>query len=115
MKFIFLLLLSFSINFCYSQHNNKNDSIQNVKNYIKNESVGGKLDFSKMIVGYGDKSQEEARHKAYLYSISLWAYSVKDLGISNYEEVVTLWEEIHEREITSSELSAIHKGLSDEE
>jgi hypothetical protein len=62
--------------------------------YIKRETIAGKRDFKKLYVGYGD---ENAKYKVYLYSVSTWAYAVKDLVIENRREIINIWEEIYNR------------------
>ena len=84
------------------------DSISNPLEYIKKESIGGKLDYSKMFKGYG---AENAQYKAYLYSIALWSYSVEELGITRKKEKIKLWEEIHERKMTTDEKNVIKYGV----
>jgi len=91
--------------------NTEKEIIENPIDYIKKETIGGKLDFNKLYVGYGE---ENAEYKAYLYSIATWGYAVKDLGIENRKEIIKLWEEIHERKMTKDEKKAITLGLEEE-
>lgn len=87
------------------------DSIENPVEYIKRESLDGKLNFRKMLVGYGSK---DADYKMDLYSIAMWTAAVKDLGITDQKEIIKLWEEIHERKMTEDEITAVKMGLENE-
>lgn len=87
------------------------EKIENPREYIKKETIGGKLDFSKLYVGYGEKNAE---YKVYLYSIATWTYAVKDLGIEKKGEIIKLWEEIHKRKMTKDEKTAVDLGLKEE-
>jgi hypothetical protein len=80
-----------------------------VIDYIKAESIGGKLDFEKMIVGYG---AEDAKEKAYLYSIALWGGSVKQLGVADIKKITKLWEEIHKKKAKNEIKNAIIYGYN---
>ncbi len=84
----------------------KNDTIID---YIKAETIGGELDFSKMIVGYGAKNADE---KAYLYSIALWSGSVKQLGVTDIKKITELWEEIHKKKAKKNIRNAIIYGYN---
>jgi len=87
------------------------DSIKNPVEYIKRESLDGKLNFRKMLVGYGSK---DADYKMDLYAIAIWTSAVKDLGITDQKEIIKLWEEIHERKMTGDEKNAVQMGLKNE-
>ena len=91
--------------------NTEKEIIENPIDYIKKETIGGKLDFKKLYIGYGE---ENAEYKVYLYSVSTWAYAVKDLGIENRRDIIKLWEEIHKRKMTKDEKKAIDLGLKEE-
>ena len=87
------------------------EKTENPKEYIRKETIGGKLDFSKLYVGYGAKN---AQHKAYLYSIATWTYAVKNLGIKSKKDIIKLWEEIYKRKMKKDEKKAIELGLKSE-
>ncbi len=86
-----------------------NDPIE----YIKKESVGGKLDFNLAL--------EKENKQFYLidniaynkkdFGILLWGASVKSLGISTYKDAAELWEEIHKRKLTGPEKKALKNGF----
>jgi predicted transcriptional regulator YdeE len=121
-KSLLFIILFLIVNAAFSQSEIKKDStlnskieekekIENPKEYIKKETIGGKLDFSKLYVGYGAKN---AQHKAYLYSIATWTYAVKDLGIRKEKDIIKLWEEIYKRKMKKDEKKAIELGLKSE-
>lgn len=82
-------------------------------NYIKEESIGGKLDFELKM-----KDDESA---FYLYDriaynrkdfgILLWGAAVKKAGISSHKKAIKLWEEIQNRKLTKPEKKALIKGF----
>ncbi|PKH49511.1 hypothetical protein CXF68_01875 [Tenacibaculum sp. Bg11-29] len=84
------------------------DSISDPIGYIKKESIGGKLDYGKILIGYG---AHNAQYKAYLYSIWIWTSHVKELGITRRKKIIKLWEEIHERKMTTDEKNVIKYGI----
>ena len=121
-KSLLFIILFLIVNAAFSQSEIKKDSTsnskiekkektENPKEYIKKETIGGKLDFSKLYVGYGAKN---ARYKAYLYSIATWTYAVKDLGIKKKKDIIKLWEEIYKRKMKKDEKKAIELGLKSE-
>ena len=116
-----LIIFILIVNLVFSQSKiNKNstsnsklkEQIENPKDYIIRETIGGKLDFSKLYVGYGE---ENAEYKVYLYSIATWTYAVKDLGIEKKGEIIKLWEKIYKRKMTKDEKMAVDLGLKQEE
>lgn len=120
---ILLFIISFLIvNQSFGQSEINNDTlsnskleakekIENPREYIKKETIGGKLDFSKLFIGYGE---ENAKYKVYLYSIATWTYAVKDLGIKKKSEIIKLWESIYKRRMTKDEKKAVDLGLKEE-
>jgi hypothetical protein len=112
MKLTTLLFIGFLMtSIAYSQ-TGKNDSIVN---YIKTESVGGKLDF-KIALEKEGKSKTLTIYKGIAYnpkdySILLWGHAVKKLGIKKIIEATTLWESINKREMTKPEKTALENGF----
>jgi hypothetical protein len=112
MKLATLLLIGFFMtNVCLCQ-TNKNDSIVN---YIKSESIGGKLDFQKVLEEQG-KSKTLTVYDGIAYnpkdfSIFLWGQAVKQLGIKKTKEAITLWENINQRTMTKPEKNALENGF----
>ncbi len=83
--------------------------------YIKKESIGGKLDFSKKIeqqyrdtplirFGETDYSKKE-------YAILLWGANVRTSGIESFEYASKIWEEINRRSLTDPEKKALKTGF----
>ena len=106
MRLIVLIVLGLLFTGVTFSQEVKNDTIID---YIKKESIGGELDFSKMIVGYGAENAEE---KAYLYSIALWSGSVKELGVTDIKKITKLWEEIHKKKAKKAIKNAIIYGYN---
>jgi hypothetical protein len=87
--------------------------IANVPNYIKKESLGGSLDFKKIL--------EKDEHAFFLYgtfayskkdfAIFLWGKNVKDLGLTSSKGAVNLWQEIYAHQLTSPEERALVRGF----
>ena len=108
MKKIFIILL-FSASFvCFAQQTDK-------ENYIKKESIGGKLDFTKKIdekykespmVLFGDTAYNKKD-----FAILLWAANVRNLGVESLDRAEKLWEEIFNRNLTDSEKKALKTGF----
>ncbi|TXD48091.1 hypothetical protein [Polaribacter sp. IC073] len=121
-KSLLFIILFLIVHVTFSQSEVKKDSTsnskieekektENPKEYIRKETIGGKLDFSKLYVGYGAKN---AQHKAYLYSVATWTYAVKNLGIKSKKDIIKLWEEIYKRKMKKDEKKAIELGLKSE-
>lgn len=89
------------------------EKIKDPIEYIKKETIGGKLDFNKVLeketqalflydgVGYSKKD----------FAIYLWGKKVKTLGISSSKKATMLWEEINNRELTTLEKKALVSGF----
>ena len=95
----------------YKLRNENNIEINDTIEYIKNETIGGRLDFEKFMIGYGSM---DAEYKTHLYSMKMWGYAVKELGVKNYEKAIELWEEIHNTKLTANEIIAIKNGFEEE-
>ena len=79
--------------------------------YIKKESIDGELDFSKMLIGYGENNSDE---KIYLYSIAIWSRAVKELGITDVNKIISIWEDIHKKKARKKIKNAIIYGYQTE-
>jgi len=106
-KLLLILLVSTSV-FTFAQQTNK-------EAYIKKESIGGKLDFSKRI-------EEKYRNETSIpfgkehfskkdYAILLWAANVRTLGVESFDIVVKLWEEVNKRNLSETEKNALKTGF----
>lgn len=103
--FILLMFLSVSIS---AQQTDK-------ESYIKKESIGGKLDFTKRIdekykespmVVFGDTAYNKKD-----FAILLWAANVRNLGVESLDQAGKLWEEIYKRNLTDPEKKALKTGF----
>jgi len=89
------------------------EEIQDPIEYIKKETIGGKLDFNKIL--------EKEEQGLFLYdgiaynkknfAIYLWGKKVKMIGIKSSKKATKLWEEINERTLTKSEKKALVNGF----
>jgi hypothetical protein len=92
------------------------DTLKNIDNpeeYIKKETIGGKLDFNKLL--------ENERSTLFLFDgvaynkkdfgIFLWGKKVRILGISSSKRATLLWEEINNRQLTQPEKRALERGF----
>jgi len=90
---------------------NEKEEIKNPIEYIKKETIGGELDFNKVL---------EDNHSLLVYdgiaynkkdfAIFLWGKKVKMLGINSTKKATRLWEEINNRTLTEPEKKALIKG-----
>lgn len=92
---------------------NGGEAIKDPIEYIKRETIGGKLDFNKVL------EKEEQRlivHDGMAYNkkdfaIYLWGKKVKMIGIKSSKKATKLWEEINKRTLTSPEKKALVNGF----
>ena len=86
-----------------------------ITKFIKTESIGGKLDFTKF-------AEEQAQGTYFIrfgdilynkkdFAILMWGAKVKSLGIENIKTANKLWEEINKRNLTDAEKRALKKGF----
>ncbi|MCD1117267.1 hypothetical protein [Chryseobacterium turcicum] len=108
MKNVFMLALIFCASFCFAQK-------EDLKKTIKEESIGGSLDFTKTIeekyssapfIRFGDILYNKKD-----FAILFWGAKVKHLGIESLDEAIKLWEEIHKKKLTKSENKALKTGF----
>lgn len=108
MKNGFLLVLFFCASFCFAQK-------QDLKKTIKEESIGGSLDFTKTIeekyssapfIRFGDILYNKKD-----FAILFWGAKVKYLGVESLDEAIKLWEEIHGKKLTKPENKALKTGF----
>ena len=85
------------------------------ENYIKKESIGGKLDFTKKVdekykdspmIVFGDTAYNKKD-----FAILLWATNVRNLGIESFDQTAKLWEEIYKKNLTDPEKKALKAGF----
>ncbi len=108
MKNIFFALLIFLGISISAQQTDK-------ESYIKKESIGGKLDFTKSIeekyreapfIKFGDTLYNKKD-----FTILLWAANVRNLGIESFDQALKIWEEIYKRSLTDPEKKALKIGF----
>lgn len=107
MKKILFTLLIFTGIFSFAQQ-------ADVENYIKKESIGGKLDFTKNVereyatpfIRFGDTIYNKKD-----FTILLWAAKVRALGIESLDKTIILWENINRRSLTDPEKKALKTGF----
>lgn len=91
------------------------EEIKDPVEYIKKETIGGKLDYAKLLE---KETQELFVHDGIAYNkkdfaIFLWGKKVKMLGIESSKKAVKLWEEINNRSLTDPEKKALNKGFEE--
>ncbi|WP_133147487.1 hypothetical protein [Chryseobacterium aquaticum] len=108
MKNIFFALLIFLGISISAQQTDK-------QSYIKKESIGGKLDFTKKVdekykdtpmIVFGDAAYNKKD-----FAILLWAANVGNLGIESFDQAVKTWEEIYKKSLTDPEKKALKTGF----
>jgi hypothetical protein len=90
------------------------EEIKDPIEYIKKESIGGKLDFNKLLE---KETQilflyEEIAYNKKDFAIFLWGKKIKMLGISSSKKATILWEEINNRTLTTPEKKALLNGFN---
>ena len=103
-----LILVLLASNISTSQEISK----EQLDEYLKIETIGGKLDF--------ELNMKADERPFYLYDrvmynrkdfgIFLWGAAVKKLGINSHKKAIELWEEIKERKLSKPEKKALIKG-----
>lgn len=91
-----------------------NEEIKDPVEYIKKETIGGKLDFNKVL--------ENEKQTLFVYdgmaynkkdfAIYLWGKKVKMIGIKSSKKAIKLWEEINKRTLTEPEIKALNNGFN---
>ncbi|MCI3936231.1 hypothetical protein MQX03_03420 [Chryseobacterium aahli] len=106
-KLLFILLVSTSV-FTFAQQNDK-------EAYIKKESIGGKLDFTKRIEEkYRNETSISFGKEHFMkkdYAVLLWAANVRALGIESFNQATKIWEETYKRSLTEPETKALKTGF----
>jgi hypothetical protein len=101
---------------------NESDKIYDPIEYIKKETVGGKLDFDSVLVRNhkdittinGFFLYDGFAYNKKDYAIFLWGQAVKRIGVSTSKKATKLWEEIKGRSMTSPEKKALIRGFDTE-
>lgn len=106
-KLLFIIFISTGV-FGFAQQADK-------ESYIKKESIGGKLDFSKRIEEkYSDApfiKFGETLYNKKDFTVLIWAANVRTVGIESFDQAAKLWEEINKRSLTEAERKALKTGF----
>ena len=81
--------------------------------YIRQETVGGALDFCKRLKNDG-RSIYVASKVSYSkeeYAVFLWGEAAAKLGIASGKKAAKLWQELHERKLSTAESKALKNGF----
>lgn len=91
----------------------ENPKQENIEDYIRKETIDGKLDFKK--IAEQEKAPfilyEQVMYNKKDFTILLWGKKVQTLGIKKLKKAIQLWEEINKRELTKPEKKALEKGF----
>ena len=89
------------------------DKIGNTIDYIKKETLGGKLDFTSVLKGSDNFpiDHKGVRFNRNDYYVFLWGEAISDLGLKSSEEAIGLWEEIQGKKLTGPQRTALRIGF----
>ena len=84
--------------------------------YIKKETIGGKLDFTSVLKepGFLPIDHNGVRFNRIDYHVFLWGQAVGDLGLESSDKASSLWEEIHRKKLTGPQRTALRIGFEKE-
>lgn len=90
-------------------------TIKEIREYIKNETIDGELDFNKVL----EKKEGLLLYDGIAYNkkdfaFLLWGKKVKILGLKSSKSAIKLMEEVKERKLTKPEKKALKKGFESE-
>lgn len=101
----------------FAQNLDKNDNrIADKIEYIKQETIGGKLDFTFSLKesDYPTIEHKGVRFNRNDYHVFLWGQAVRDLGLESSAKASSLWEEIHGKKLTGPQRTALRIGFDKE-
>ncbi len=108
-SFLTILFTASVLSLAFSQ-----EPQQSTEQYRRTESIGGKLDFNKILDEEGKTDTlilfDGIAYSSKEYALVLWGQAVKKLGIPTFKEAVDLWKSIHQTELSKSSLKALKKG-----
>ena len=92
----------------------KKEAIADTIEYIKKETIGGKLDFASVLKETDGLliDHNGVRFNINDYYVFLWGQAVSDLGLETSEKAVRLWEKIHGKKLTSPQRTALRIGFA---
>ena len=84
-----------------------------VVQYIKQETIGGELDFRGVLENPGEviAHSNGVRFNKKDYHVFLWGESVRRLGFTSSDKAARLWEEIHAEKLTGPQRTALRIGV----
>lgn len=101
----------------FAQNPNKEeDKIAATIEYIKRETIGGKLDFTSVLKepDHLPIDHNGIRFNKNDYYVFLWGQAVGELGLASTEKAVRLWERIHGKKLTGPQRTALKIGFEKE-
>lgn len=89
------------------------ESQDELKGYIKSETVDGIFDFTKFVE---NQEEEWFEFGGFTYDADgfvkfLWGHKVKKLGLAKSKDAVALWEDIYSIELSKNDAKAIKNGF----
>lgn len=89
------------------------ESVFGVVEYIKKETIGGKLDFTSVLKepGFLPVEHKGVRFNRNDYPVFLWGEAVSDLGLESSAKATILWEEIQGKKLTGPQRTALRIGF----
>ena len=81
--------------------------------YIKRETLGGKLDFRSVLKNPGEVITHDSgvRFNKKDYYVFLWGQAVSEMGFESTADASNLWEEIHGKKLTGPQRTALKIGF----
>ena len=80
--------------------------------YIKKETIGGKLDFTSVLKEPGYTIDHNGvRFNKNDYHVFLWGRAVSNLGLESSYQATELWEDIHRKALTGPQRTALRIGF----
>ena len=113
MRLLALILIGFFVTTFGICQKTKIDS---TIDFIKSETINGKLDFYNVLVKEGKGKTfsvyDGVAYNPRKFAILLWGQAVKRLGIKSVKKATILWESIYKRKMTEPEKNALKKGFN---
>jgi hypothetical protein len=91
------------------------DNSKENEEFIRKETIGGKLDFKKILIAKGNGNKlivaNGIAYNTDQFAIYLWGKAVQEVGLKTLKEAQTLWESINKREMTAPESNALKNAF----
>jgi len=106
------LIIITTVMFAQTINKEKNKLADTIE-YIKRETIEGKLDFTSVLkeTDYPTIEHNGVRFNKNDYFVFLWGQAVNDLGLESSEKASRLWEEIHGKKLTAPQRTALRIGF----